>query len=131
MTPKEPDAPVVNSADVRLRSELPWIEHDHRCEHRAAAADRKLYADEFHARYRETAAELERTRAAVLAIHKAVPTWTDSTYDTATGETEQNALYDDAGVLIYAPNYRLHCQNCRVDTEWPCPTAQAVGVTRG
>lgn len=118
------------SDDERRRVTLPWIGDDHRCHHRAAAADRKLYADEFHARYRETVAELERVRAAVLNIHKAVPTWTDSIYDETGVQIEQSALYDDDGNLVYAPNYRLHCQNCRVDTEWPCPTARAVGVSR-
>ncbi len=106
----------------------PWIDYAHRCEYRAAAADRKLYADEFHNRYRETVAELERVRAAVTAVHYAVETYTDTTYNPETGEWTQDALYADDGTLVYAPNYRLHCANCRVDTPWPCPTARAVGV---
>lgn len=121
----------------------PWIDCEHRCEHRAAAADRKLYADEIYRQLRlekavsdrlanqltEAEAALDHIRAAVLVIHTPVPTWTDSTYDEAGRKIEQNALYDDAGKLVYAPNYRMHCQNCRVDTPWPCPTAAAVGVT--
>lgn len=70
-----PDAPVSNTADVRLLcTELPWIGEDHRCVHRAAAADQRLMADEFYWRYRKTLAELERMRAGVLAVHYAVET---------------------------------------------------------
>jgi hypothetical protein len=125
------DAPVVNSAAVRLRSELPWISEEHRCEHRAAAADRKLYADEYYKRLRVAVVELEQLRAAriaILAVHRPVPTWTDSTLDTVTRQVEQNALHDDMGELVYAPDYRVHCATCPVDMAWPCPTARALGV---
>lgn len=105
-----PDAEVTNSAEVT-----------HRCEYRAAAYDRKLYADEMYRQLREM-------REAVLAIHAPVPTWTDSTLDTLTGEVEQNALYADDGSLIYAPDRRMHCAACPVDVPWPCPTAQAAGA---
>ncbi len=108
----------------------PWVSEEHRCEHRAAAADRKLMADEFYSLFRAEAEAGRAMRAAVLAIHKAVPTWTDSTYDETGVQIEQNALYDDTGVLIAAPDYRLHCAVCPVDTEWPCPTARAVGGSR-
>ncbi len=107
----------------------PWVSEEHRCEHRAAAADRKLMADEFYSLFRTEAEAGRAMRAAVLEIHKAVPTWTDSTYDETGVQIEQNALYDDAGALIAAPDYRLHCAVCPVDTEWPCPTARAVGVS--
>lgn len=48
------DAPVTNGALVKLRDadarlkDVPWVHRNHRCEHRAAAADRKLYADEIY-----------------------------------------------------------------------------------
>jgi hypothetical protein len=72
----------------------------------------------------------EDLRAALLALHRPVPTWTDSTYDEDGVQVEQNALYDEAGRLVAASNYRLHCANCyRDNEEWPCPTARALGVT--
>ena len=73
----------------------------------------------------------DQIRDDVLAIHKPVPTWTDSTYDETGIQTEQNALYDAAGELIAAPDYQLVCDACapRCGTPWPCPTARAVGVT--
>lgn len=72
-------------------------------------------------------------RAAVLAIHHPTQLWTDSTIDVddLTGERveTQDALYDDAGALVYAPDVRTVCDGCdiRNNIPWPCPTARAVG----
>lgn len=77
----------------------------------------------------------QSARDAVLAIHRPTEVWTDSTVDVddSTGETTetQNALYDDAGGLVYAPDVHTVCEGCdiRNGVPWPCPTARAVGAT--
>lgn len=78
--------------------------------------------------------DAEDMRAGVLAVHKPTQVWTDSTInidDLSGAMTEtQDALYDDDGEVVYAPDVRTVCQGCdiRNNIPWPCLTARAVGV---
>jgi hypothetical protein len=78
---------------------------------------------------------IEQIRGDVLVIHKPAQLWTEAEVliDEVTGERveTQEALYDDAGELVHAPDVRTVCEGCdpRNDVPWPCPTARAVGVS--
>lgn len=72
----------------------------------------------------------EDLRANVLAIHTPAQIWTDEVVDAETGESEQHAIYNDAGALVASTSVQTVCTECapRMYVTWPCATARSVGV---